>query len=132
MVIDTTEEDVEVEELKTTIERASRTRLFNPAWLDGMLRHDFHGTKKIKDRVEYLMGFAATTGTVESWIFDEVGDHLIFNEEMRKRLQENNLYAALKIGELLLETERRGYWQAEPQKLDKLRNLIMEMEGNVE
>ncbi len=132
MVIDTTEEEVTVEDIKITIERASRTRLFNPAWLDGMLRHDFHGSKKIKDRVEYLMGFAATTGKVESWLFDEVGDRLIFDDAMRQRLQQNNPYAALEIGELLMETERRGYWKADPQKIEKLRNLIAIMEGEVE
>ncbi|MEW5920590.1 MAG: cobaltochelatase subunit CobN [Bacillota bacterium] len=132
MVIDTTEEEVEVEDLKASIERASRTRLFNPAWLEGMLKHDFHGAKKIKDRVEYLMGFAATTGQVESWVFEEVGDRLIFDEEMRRRLQDNNPYAAVKIGELLVETERRGYWQADPDKLDKLRDLVLQMEGDVE
>ncbi len=132
MVFDTTEEEVEVEELQSTIERASRTRIFNPAWLDGMLEHDFHGSKKIKDRVEYLMGFAATTGKVNNWIFEEVGDRLIFNEEMRRRLQDNNPYAAVEIGELLLEIERRGYWQTTSEKLDQLRDIVMEMEGNVE
>ncbi len=132
MIIDTTEEEVEVEALKASIERASRTRLFNPVWLEGMLKHDFHGAKKIKDRVEYLLGFAATTGQVESWVFEEVGERLIFDEEMRRRLQDNNPYAAVKIGELLMETERRGYWQADPEKLDKLRNLVLQMEGNVE
>lgn len=39
-----------------------------------MLNHDFHGTKKIKDRVEYLLGFAVTTGKVGNWIFDEVAN----------------------------------------------------------
>ncbi len=132
MVFDTTEEEVEVEELQSSIERASRTRLFNPAWLDGMLEHDFHGSKNIKDRVEYLMGFAATTGKVNNWVFEQVGDRLIFNEEMRRRLQQNNPYAAVEIGELLLEIERRGYWQTKPEKLDQLRNIVLEMEGDVE
>ncbi len=90
LVVDTTEEDVVVEDLKFTIERATRTRTLNPQWLEGMLKHDFHGTKKIKDRLENLLGFAATTGKVESWVFNEAADSLIFNEEMRKKLQSNN------------------------------------------
>ncbi len=132
MVIDTTEEEVVVEDLKICLERASRTRLFNPSWLEGMLRHDFHGAKKIKDRVEYLLGFAATTNQVESWVFDQVADRLLFDGETRRRLQQNNPYAAVKIGELLMETERRGYWQADRQKLDNLRGLLLEMEGEAE
>ena len=132
LVIDSTEEDVIVEDLKIAIERATRTRLLNPRWIDGMLKHDFHGAKKIKDRVEYLLGFAATTGKVENWVFDEVADKLIFNEEMRKKLQQNNPYAAIKIGELLIESERRGYWKAEKEKLKQLQNIILNMEGDIE
>ncbi|MHC1590896.1 MAG: cobaltochelatase subunit CobN, partial [Candidatus Helarchaeales archaeon] len=67
MVIDSTEEEVVVEDLKISIERATRTRTLNPVWIEGMLKHDFHGVKKIKDRVEYLLGLAATTGKVENW-----------------------------------------------------------------
>jgi cobaltochelatase CobN len=119
LVTDSTEEDVVVEDLKIVIERATRTRTLNPQWIEGMLKHDFHGTKKIKDRIEYLLGLTATTGKVENWIFDEVADKLVFNEEMRKKLQLNNPYAAIKISELLIESERRGYWKAEEEKLKR-------------
>lgn len=131
-VIDSTEEDVTVEDLKIVIERATRTRTLNPRWIEGMLKHDFHGAKKIKDRVEYLLAFAATTGKVENWIFDEVADKLILDEEMRKKLQQNNSYATMKICELLIESERRGYWKAEKEKLEQLRNIILNMEGDIE
>jgi len=131
-VIDSTEEEVVVEDLKTTIERATRTRILNPRWIEGMLKHDFHGAKKIKDRVEYLLAFAATTGHVENWIFNEVADRLIFDETMRRKLQENNPYATMKISELLMESERRGYWKAEKEKISQLQNIILNMESDIE
>ncbi len=132
LVIDSTEEDVMVEDLKIAIERATRTRLLNPRWIDGMLKHDFQGAKKIKNRVEYLLAFAATTGKVENWIFDEVADKLIFNEEMRKKLQQNNPYATMKIGEILIESEKRGYWKVEEKKLQQLQSIILNIEGEIE
>lgn len=132
LVVDSTEEDVVVEDLKIAIERATRTRLLNPVWIEGMLKHDFHGAKKIKDRVEYLLGFAATTGKVENWVFDEVADKLIFDEEMRKRLQSNNPYATMRIAELLVEAERRGYWKADEERMKKLRDIVLDMESAVE
>jgi len=49
--VGSTEEEIVVEDLKVSIERATRTRLLNPVWIEGMLKHDFHGAKKIKDRV---------------------------------------------------------------------------------
>jgi len=96
------------------------------------LKHDFHGAKKIKDRAEYLLGFSATTGKVENWVFDKVADRLIFDEDMRKKLQLNNPYATMKISEVLIESERRGYWKVEKEKLKELRNIILNMEGDVE
>ncbi|MBA7676263.1 Aerobic cobaltochelatase subunit CobN [subsurface metagenome] len=132
LVIDSTEEDVVVEDLKMAIERAARTRILNPRWIEGMLKHDFHGAKKIKDRAEYLLGFSATTGKVENWVFDKVADRLIFDEDMRKKLQLNNPYATMKISEVLIESERRGYWKVEKEKLKELRNIILNMEGDVE
>jgi cobaltochelatase CobN len=132
LVVDSTEEEVVVEDLKISIERAVRTRLLNPVWIEGMLKHDFHGAKKIKDRVEYILGFAATTHKVENWIFDEIADDLILNDEIRKKLFQNNPYATIKISELLIEAEKRGYWETEQEKLKQIKNIMLEMEGDVE
>ena len=115
-----------------TIERATRTRMLNPGWIDGMLRHDFHGAKKIKDRVEHLLGFAATTGSVENWVFDRVAERFVFDEEMRKRLQANNPYATVKICESIIECERRGYWASDSETLRNLRTILLNMEADIE
>ncbi|MDP3065368.1 MAG: cobaltochelatase subunit CobN, partial [Methanobacteriaceae archaeon] len=132
MVVDSTEEDVRVENLSETIQRASRTRLLNPAWIDGMLNHEFHGAQKVQNSLEYLLGFAATTGKVENWLFEEAADKLLFDEDMRRRIQENNPYSAVKMGEILLETERRGYWEADEQKIKELRDIVVDMDAELE
>lgn len=132
LVVDSTVEDVYVEDVSITIERATRTRLLNPKWIDGMLKHDFHGAKNIKDRMEYLLGFAATTGKVNNWIFEDVANKLVLDDEMRKRIKDNNPYAAVKMGELLIESNKRGYWDAEEDKLDELKDIILNMESEIE
>jgi cobaltochelatase CobN len=132
MVVDQSEGDTDVEELQAVVERAARTRTLNPRWLDGMLAHDFHGAKIVKDRVEYLLGLAATTHAVESWVFDKTAERLIFDEHMRKRLERNNPFATQRMAEVLLESNRRGYWQATDGQLEKLRDIMLEMEGGLE
>ncbi|MHA1293445.1 MAG: magnesium chelatase subunit H [Promethearchaeota archaeon] len=132
LILDSTEEEITIEDLKISIERATRTRTLNPRWIEGMLKHDFHGAKKIKDRVEYLLGFAATSGKVENWIFDEVANKLIFDEKIRKKLQINNPFATVKICELLIESERRKYWEVDELRLKNLRNILLEMDGEIE
>lgn len=132
MVVDQTGDTPEVEDLSDVIVRATRTRTLNPEWIEGMLRHDFHGAKKIHDRVEYLLGFAATTGAVQPWVFDQVAERLVLDDAMREKLERNNPYAARRTAEVLLETERRGYWQATPQQLRKLREILLQAEGDLE
>ncbi len=132
MVVDQAGGDTDVEELASVVERATRTRTLNPRWLDGMLAHDFHGAKIVKDRVEYLLGLAATTHAVEPWVFDRAAERLIFDEQMRLRLERNNPYAAQRTAEVLLESNRRGYWQASDEQLEKLRGIMLAMEGGLE
>ncbi|MBD3190582.1 MAG: magnesium chelatase subunit H [Candidatus Heimdallarchaeota archaeon] len=132
IVVDSTEDEIFLEELQETITRATRTRLLNPRWIEGMLQHDHLGSKKVKDRVEYLLGFQATTRKVDNWVFDEVAERLIFDEEMHRRLLENNPYATLKISEIMLETHQRGYWDIDEETLKKLRDKIINIEMDIE
>jgi cobaltochelatase CobN len=51
---------------------------------------------------------------------------------MRKRLEENNKFAAVEIMERLFEAEKRGYWKATEEEMEKMRKAYLEMEGDVE
>ena len=132
LITDTTKEVLRTEEVSRVIRRGVRARLLNPKWIDEMLKHDFHGAQKIADRVEYLLGLAATTGGVESWVFGEVARRFIFDEAMRRRLAENNKWAAAEVIERLLEAARRGYWRASEAELERLREAYLEIEGRLE
>ena len=132
MVVDSTEEEIYIEDLAGNIQRATRTRLLNPEWINGMLKHEFHGAQKIQNNLEHLLGLAATTHQVKNWLFEEAADKLIFDKDMRRKIQENNPYAAVKMGETLLETEKRGYWETDERKIKELRGLIIDMESSLE
>jgi cobaltochelatase CobN len=93
-----------------------------------MLNHDFHGAQKVAEKVEYLLGLQATTGTVSKWLFGQAAQTLLFDEEMRRRLAENNRYATLELAEKMLEAHDRGYWEATPEDLEKLKTIILDME----
>jgi cobaltochelatase CobN len=131
-VVDTTEESLEIEDMEKVIDRATRTRTLNPKWIDGMLSHDFHGAQKVAQRVEYLLGLQATTGRVKEWLFDQTAQTLLFDEETRCRLVENNKYATLDLAERMLEAHDRGYWQATPEEMEKLKTMILDMETGLE
>ncbi len=132
MISDTTKEVVYTEDVRDVIKRGTRTRLLNPKWIDEMLKHDYHGAQQIEERVYNTLGLAATTHAVDNWIWSSIADRFVFDEEMRKRLMENNKFAALGLTERLMEAEQRGYWEASAEELEKLRQAYMEMEGDIE
>lgn len=132
MISDTTKEVVYTEDVRDVIQRGTRTRLLNPKWIDEMLKHDYHGAQQIEERVYVTLGFAATTHAVDNWIWSSIAERFVFDEEMRKRLMENNKFAALGLTERLMEAEQRGYWEATEEELEKLRDAYREMEGDIE
>jgi cobaltochelatase CobN len=132
LITDTTKEVIKTEDVGDVIVRGTRTRLLNPKWIDGMLEHDYHGAQQIADRLENTLGLAATTNAVPNWIWSSIAERFVFDEEMRKRLEENNKFAAVEIMERLFEAEKRGYWKATEEELEKMRKAYLEMEGDIE
>lgn len=132
LVSDTTKEIPLTESLEKSIEVGVRTRLLNPKWIKAMLEHKVHGAQKIADLMENLVGWAATTGVVENWIWNEVTKRFVLDEEIKKEMIKNNKWAYLEVLQRLMEANRRGYWKAEEKLLEHIRRAILETEGIIE
>lgn len=122
-VVDGSGNDVRTYDIKRSVERGVRTRLLNPKWIDGLLEVKYHGAQKINDRFENVLGLAATTGGVETGVFKDMFDCYVRDEEMRKRMQENNNWAYISMLERLFEAQSRSYWDATDEELSLLRDI---------
>jgi cobaltochelatase CobN len=131
-ITDTTGERIETESVEKSINRGIRTRVLNPKWIDGMLEHKYHGVQNIADRFENIMGLAATTNKVEEWIYDDLHSKYIDDDEMKERLRDNNRWAYFSIVEQMMEYEKRGYWKATDEQKEKLLEVYLELEGDIE
>ena len=120
------------EDAAAAIGRGLRTRLLNPAWINGLLEHPFHGAQKIAERFGNMLGLAATTGKVDSWMFSELHQAYVADEERSRRMEENNRWAYHQALESLLESHQRRYWDASEEELEQLRSRYMELEGELE
>lgn len=132
LITDTTKELIKTEDVGDVITRGTRTRLLNPKWIDALLEHDFHGAQKIADRVEHMVGLAATTNAVDNWIWSSIAGRYIFDDDMRQRMTENNRFASAEIIKRLMEANKRGYWDATEEDIEKLRDAYLEIEGDIE
>ena len=131
-ITDTTSDHMYTESVDKSIARGIRSRVLNPKWIDGMLEHKYHGVQHIADRFENVMGLAATTGSVDEWIYNDMHARYVEDEEMRKRLAENNPYAYMKILEQMMEYTNRGYWAATEEQKEEIKKAYLQIENNIE
>jgi cobaltochelatase CobN len=56
----------------------------------------------------------------------------IEDDEMVQRMKENNPYAFIEIIEQMMEYYNRGYWDATREQLDRLKQVYLKVEGDIE
>ena len=65
-------------------------------------------------------------------MYDRITETYIENMENREWLEEHNPHAVLNISERLLEANQRNMWRASQEKLEILRKIYLNIEGDVE
>ncbi len=131
-ITDTTGDRVITETVEKSINRGIRTRVLNPKWIDGLLEHKYHGAQKIAERFENVMGLAATTNSVEQWIYNDLHQLYVEDLDMRRRMSENNVHAYMDILEQMMEYYDRGYWDATEDQIAEIKKAFLELEDNLE
>lgn len=122
-----------VRTLKEEIARVYRSRVVNPKWIAGVMRHGYKGAFEISATVDYLFAYSATTKTVPDFMFEGVVKSYLLDEKVREFLKEKNPWALRDIGERLIEANQRNLWQNPSQEmLDQLRNIVHEAESFIE
>jgi cobaltochelatase CobN len=99
-----------VRTLEEEIGRVVRSRVVNPKWIGGVMRHGYKGGFEIAATVDYLFAFAATTGAVKPHHFELAYDAFIADETVRQFLADNNASALAEIAERFDEAIARGFW----------------------
>lgn len=113
--------------------RVFRARVVNPRWLEAMRRHGYKGAFEMAATVDYLFGYDATTDVVADWMYEKLSESYVFDETNRKFMEQSNPWALHGIAERLLEAAERGMWAApEQETLDRLRQVYLETEGELE
>ncbi len=129
---DQTQGDGKVRSLSEQLALESRTRSLNPKWYEGMLRHGYEGVRQIEAQVTNTLGWSATTGQVDPWIYQTLGETFVLDEEMRRRMARLNPKSCASLANRLIEACDRNYWSPDPDTLDALRRAGDELEDQVE
>ena len=129
---DQTRGEGKVRSLSEQVALETRTRMLNPKWYEGMLQHGYEGVRQIEEHVTNTMGWSATTGQVQPWVYQQLTETYVLDPEMRRRLAELNPTASARLAGRLLEAHERDYWQPDDDILDALRDAGDELEDRLE
>ena len=122
-----------VRDLQDEARRVFRSRVVNPKWMESMKRHGYKGAFELAATVDYMFGYDATAQVIEDWMYEDVTEEYILNEDMQQFFRQSNPWAMRGIIERLLEAIERGMWENPPPEiLDKLRELYLELETDLE
>lgn len=131
-IADTTTANAQVRTLASQVRLDARTKLLNPKWYEGMLSSGYEGVREIQKRLTNTMGWSATSGQVDNWVYDEANGTFIDDPEMSARLMATNPNSFRKLVATFLEANGRGYWDASEDQIERLRQLYTDVEDRIE
>ena len=129
---DSLSREVKIRTLEETVRLETRAKTLNPKWYEGMLRHGFRGVAEIENHVSNTFGWSATADAVDDWIYSEVANTFVFDESMLERLRDLNPHSAHALVQRLLEANGRGYWETDPDVLQRLQDISSDLEDQLE
>lgn len=79
-----------------------------------------------------LIGWGGTVNFSDDWVYNQAADTYAFDADMAAQLRQANPEAFRNIIGRMLEAQGRGLWQADEEKLQKLRQLYDTADAEVE
>ncbi|ELY74432.1 cobaltochelatase subunit CobN [Natrinema pallidum] len=125
-------DNVDVYTNEEKVRKAMRSRVLNPDWLESMEDHGYKGAGDLSTTVDVTLGWDATTGVVSDTLWAEVAEKFAFDEDRQDWMRDVNPWALESITDTLLEAVERDLWDADDQTVDRLRDLNLAVEGDLE
>ena len=122
-----------VRKLTEEIARVYRSRVINPKWIKGVMRHGYKGAFEMAATVDYLFAYDATANCVADHMYEGVAKAYIFDPQVQEFMQLKNPWALRDMSERLLEAYQRGLWQdVASQTIDDLKAIANQSEAVIE
>ncbi len=129
---DQTRGSAKVRTLQDQVALETRSRSLNPKFYEALLHHGHEGVRQIEAHVTNTMGWSATTGEVEPWVYQRLSETFVLDDAMRARLAALNPQASMRMANRLLEASDRDYWAPDDATLAALQDAADALEDHME
>jgi magnesium chelatase subunit H len=131
-ISDQTQGEGVVRSLTEQVALETRSRMLNPKWHESMLQHGYEGVRQIEVHLTNTMGWSATTGQVQPWVYQQLAQTFVLDPAMRERMAQLNPTSSAKLANRLLEATRREYWKPDAATMTALLRAGEELEDRLE
>jgi len=126
-------ETPKVRPLREELLRVYRSRVINPKWIAGAMRHGYKGAFEMAATVDYLFAYDATTHCAEPFMYAGVAQAYLLDPAVQAFVEAQNPHALRDMAERLLEAAQRGLWTDAPVTLlEQLRAIVHQAEAAIE
>ena len=129
---DQTRGAAKVRTLQDQVALETRSRSLNPKFYEALLNHGHEGVRQIEAHVTNTLGWSATTGEVEPWVYQRLSETFVLDQAMRERLAALNPQASMRMANRLLEASDREYWAPDEDTLAALQDAADALEDRME
>jgi cobalamin biosynthesis Mg chelatase CobN len=129
VVTDLTRREPRVRDFRTMVVNGVLSRYHSQAWRDRMMEHGYSGVMEFGDIFKAMRSTEAALGdtiTPELWkrtVEVTLGEW--------QRIAEANVHKTRELGEILLDTRRRGMWE-DPELEQALKDKLNDLDADVE
>jgi magnesium chelatase subunit H len=131
-ISDHTRGNGKVRTLADQVSLETRSRSLNPKFYESLLDHGAEGVRQLEAQVTNTLGWSATTGKVEPWVYQRISETFVLDEEMRNRISDLNPTASSRMANRLLEANDRSYWNPDPETIAALQDAADTLEDRME
>ena len=106
--------------------------ILNPKYVEGLKEHGYRGAAELANVTEYLFAWDATSDIVDDWMYEQLADKFLFDNDTKEWMMDENPHALMNILNRLHEAISREMWNADQDTLEKLKQLYMQTEERLE
>ena len=129
---DQTRGGAQVRTLSDQVALETRARSLNPKFYEPLLQHGHEGVRQIEAHITNTVGWSATTGKVDPWVYQKLSETFVLDDAMRQRLADLNPQASMRMANRLIEASDRDYWSPDPETFAALQNAAYAIEDQLE
>ncbi|WP_281614789.1 cobaltochelatase subunit CobN [Flammeovirga sp. SubArs3] len=123
--------NVKIQGVKEALMVEARSTLLNPKYLKGMMKEGATSAENMAETIRNTYGWnVMKPNEIDNHLWDDLMDVLVedkYKLNTQKFFERENPYALEEVTAIMLETIRKGYWEASKEQIEKLVEVHQEM-----